>query len=48
MKADFTTGDVVVITLINRDYSGVVDFSLDEETVSRCVESPTAGSPPRP
>jgi hypothetical protein len=45
-KADFTTGDVVVIRYMNRDYSGVEDFSLDEETVSKRVESQAAGSPP--
>lgn len=31
---------------MNRQYSGVVDFSLDEETVSKRVDSPPAGSPP--
>ena len=31
---------------MNRGNSGIVDFSLDEETVSKRVESPAAGSPP--
>ena len=30
-KADFTTGDLVVIKFKSRDYTGVVDFSLDQE-----------------
>ena len=47
-KADFTTGDVVVIRFMNWDYSGVVDFPLDEETVSKRMESSTASSPPCP
>lgn len=50
VKADFKTGDLVVIKFMNRQYSGVVDFSLDEETVSKRVDSPPqagfAGSPP--
>jgi hypothetical protein len=31
---------------MNWGNSGIVDFSLDEETVSKRVESPAAGSPP--
>jgi hypothetical protein len=46
MKAGFTTGDLVVIKIKSRDYTGVVDYSLNEETVSKCVESPPAGSLP--
>lgn len=47
VKADFTTGDLVVVKFMNRHFSGVVDFSLDEETVSKRVDSPPglAGSP---
>lgn len=44
-KADFNTGDVVVIRFMNRDYTGLVDLSLDEESVSKRVESPTASPP---
>ena len=45
-KADFTTSDLVVIKLNSRDYTGIVDFSADEEIISKRVDSPAAGSPP--
>ena len=44
-KADFASGDVVVIRFKNRNYSGIVDFSRDEETVLKQVESPLADFP---
>ena len=38
-KKDFTMGDEVAIKFNNRNYTGVVDFFFDEETVSKCVDS---------
>ena len=39
---------MVVIRFMNRNYTGVVDFFLDEEAVLKRVESPTPGSPSSP
>lgn len=44
VKADFSSGDKVVIRFQNRDYSGVVDFSHDGETITQRVDSPRTDS----
>ena len=34
VKADFSSGDEVVIRFKNKDFRGIVDLSRDEETVA--------------
>ena len=38
-KADFKTGDEVVIRFSGKDYRGVVDFSRDEESLVKRADS---------
>ena len=45
VKADFSSGDEVVIRFKNKDFRGIVDLSRDEETVAERVDSPHEQSP---
>lgn len=40
VKADFKTGDLVVVKFMNQHFSSIVAFSLDEEAVSKSVNPP--------
>ena len=44
-KADFASDDMVVVRFKNKDFRGRVDFSRDEETLAKRVDSPSISKP---
>ena len=45
-KEDFKTSNTVLLKFRNRNYSGIVDFSLNKGNVSKHGDSPLVGSSP--